>query len=34
MKALAIYEQPHAEWLGECYVEEGTECFVIRLRYW
>jgi hypothetical protein len=33
MKALAIYEQPHAEWLGDG-VEEGTECFVIRLRYW
>jgi hypothetical protein len=35
MKALAIYEQPHAEWLGECYgpitPENMKEILVINL---
>ena len=35
MKALAIYEQPHAEWLGECYVAitpESMKEMVMRIN--
>jgi hypothetical protein len=35
MKALAIYEQPHAEWLGECYVPitpENMKEMVMRIN--
>lgn len=42
MESLAIYDQPHAEWLGDIGahrvplkdVPESEECFVVHLTNW